>query len=321
MNTRNTLHYPRYPNENEILHISGRRFKVHEILGHTQMSRVCLSVSDQGEKVAIKFLSPELSNSSFVLERFRREAAISRILNHKNIIKSIDYDFFEGLPFIVFENIEGELLYKVLDRKKNPKIAKIDLIEVGLKIAKAIGYIHNAGIIHRDIKPENILIDYDGEVKLFDFGLSRLLDEFEGELGFLPSNMPIIDPRYRFTPVGSIFGTPGFIAPELLRGGCHLATPRSDIYAVGSTLYEILSSSPVFSGINEHEINDRHIHAYPKPLKKLVPNIPSRLSAAVARTLEKDPSLRGSIDQLIEDLEHSLFLATCMIDEILYPYS
>jgi serine/threonine protein kinase len=234
-----------------------------------------------GRKVAIKFLSPALSAHTHAVSRFFAEARAAAQLNSPGIVQVFDCDANpDGRAFIVMEYLEGETL---ADRLARGGLAPDfqTIIDIGTQIATALSVAHGRGIVHRDLKPANIfLTGTPGErpnVKLLDFGIAKLTDDSA--------------PGALRTLSGEIVGTPAYMSPEQCRGKGGV-DGRSDIYALGCVLYEMLCGRRVFSAGGIGEWISAHMNERPQDPSSLVPDSPPGLTSLILATLEKDPDRR-----------------------------
>src|SRR5712692_2591655 len=186
-----------------------------------------------GREVAIKVLPPSYSRDPDRLRRFEQEAKAAGLLNHPNITAVHDIGMHEGAPYIVTELLEGETLRERLAAGPLPQRKALDFAG---QIAQGLAAAHEKGIVHRDLKPENLFVTKDGRVKILDFGLAKL--ERPDSEGAGQTNMPT---EAAGTEPGVLLGTLGYMSPEQVRG--RPADPRSDIFAFGAILYEMLSGS------------------------------------------------------------------------------
>jgi serine/threonine-protein kinase len=221
--------------------------------------------------VAVKILLPQHAQDPQTVERFLREAKLYAKLEHANIIPIYDTGVLQGHVFITMKYIRGESLKHVLTRQKriDPRL----LPDIAAGVAQALAYIHPQGIVHRDIKPANIIVEKATRtVYLADFGIARA------------------ESSQTLTQTGMIVGTPHYLSPEQIQG--KKIDPRSDIYALGASLYELASGQPPFQGDSPLEILYQHINERAVPLAKLVPGIDPSMENIISRCIEKDPARR-----------------------------
>ncbi len=201
---------------------AGGRYRVERVLGRGGMATVYLSRDTMLDRpVAIKVLAEHLLNDPAFVRRFRREASIAADLAHPHIVKVLDVGDEQGRLFIVMEHVHGQTLHDLLVREGPQPPARV--AELGRQAAAALAYAHEAGLVHRDVKPANLLLRYDGVLKVADFGIAR------------PSDATQI------TQVGTVLGTPKYLAPE--QAGGETVGPAADVYALGVVLYELLTGT------------------------------------------------------------------------------
>ncbi len=187
-----------------------------------------------GRDVALKILPESFARETDRLRRFEQEARAVAALNHANILAIHDIGQHEGSPFLVSELLEGESLRALLDQRTLPQRKAT---EYGVQIAHGLAAAHDKGIVHRDLKPENIFVTSDGRIKILDFGLAKLAQKSDAE----PNEVTVTGSQ---TATGMVMGTASYMAPEQVRG--EPADPRTDIFAFGAVLYEMLSGVRAF---------------------------------------------------------------------------
>jgi len=220
--------------------------------------------------VALKFLPPELVRDPEAKERFVHEARAASALQHSNICVVHDIDQSDdGQTFITMEYIEGETLRKKIERGP---LTIGDAVGIANQVARGLAQAHEHGIVHRDIKPANVMITSTGVAKIVDFGLAKLSG------------------RTMLTKTGSTIGTAAYMAPEQARG--EPADQRTDIWALGVVLYEMLSGRNPFAGDYEEAITYRILNEEPEFVSKIRPEVPIELDHVVERMIAKDPSRR-----------------------------
>jgi len=190
-----------------------------------------------GREIALKILPESFACESDRLHRFEQEARAVAALNHSNILAVFDIGQHNGSPFLVSELLEGESLRAVLDRGALPQRKTI---EYGVQVAQGLAAAHDKGIVHRDLKPENVFITKDGRVKILDFGLAKLAQK----AGAAAADSDRITLTSSQTAAGAVMGTASYMAPEQVRG--ESVDPRTDIFAFGAVLYEMLSGQRAF---------------------------------------------------------------------------
>ncbi|HYN02449.1 MAG TPA: protein kinase [Vicinamibacteria bacterium] len=238
-----------------------------------------------GRDVAVKVLPEAFKARPDRLARFEREARATGALNHPNILAVHDVGRHEGQPYVVFELLDGTTLRARLRHGDRLPLRKC--LEIGAQVAHGLDAAHAKGIVHRDLKPENLLVTTDGVVKILDFGLAKLQDEPEIVAGSSVSTQSEAPWR---TEAGSLLGTAGYMSPEQVRG--HAIDPRSDIFALGAVLHEMLAGAPAFLKATRPETLLAILGEDPPDLAQVRPGVPPPVRGLVRRCLEKDPTER-----------------------------
>src|SRR4026209_1586956 len=226
-------------------------------------------------KVAIKVLRPELS-AVIGAERFLREIKTIANLQHPHILGLIDSGEVNGTAYYVMPFVEGESLRDRLAREKMLPVG--DAIRIATEIASALDYAHRHGVVHRDIKPENILL-HDGSALVADFGIALAASKASGA---------------RMTETGMSLGTPHYMSPEQAMGEREI-TARSDVYALGAVLYEMLTGDPPFTGSTAQAVVARVVTESPRPLVPQRHTIPAHVEAAAIQGAEEATARPGPI--------------------------
>ena len=243
------------------------RFPVEAELGRGAMGVVYKGFHPGLEvPVAIKVLGDVYSGDASFRRRFQREAAAIAALNHPGIVRIYDFDEDRESLFIVMEFVEGESLRSILQNKG--RVAVHQALDITQQLLSAVGAAHSHNIVHRDLKPDNIAISSIGKVKVMDFGISKLLVDTGG-----------------LTGTDAIIGTPTYMSPEQVRG--EAVDGRSDIYAVGCILYELLHGAPPFTGQLAAVL---HSQLYNDPPES--PAIPGPVMALIRKAMAKEPKKR-----------------------------
>jgi serine/threonine protein kinase/Tol biopolymer transport system component len=273
---------------------AGSRLGPYEILGQIGaggMGEVYRARDPRlGRDVAIKVLPASLSSDSDRLKRFEQEAKAAGILNHPNITVVYDIGSHDGAPYVVQELLEGETLRSEL---AGGRFAPRKAIDCAIQIAQGLAAAHEKGIVHRDLKPENLFVTRDGRVKILDFGLAKLTQvDGSGSTSRLPTA----------TEPGIVMGTLGYMSPEQVKGAT--ADGRSDIFALGAVLYEMLSGRRAFEGGSTGEAMAAILKEDPPDLSQTNRNVSPGLERLVRHCLEKNPERRfQSSRDLAYDLE------------------
>jgi eukaryotic-like serine/threonine-protein kinase len=230
--------------------------------------------------VAIKVLPTSYSADAERLQRFVQEARSAAALNHPNILSIFDIGEANGAPYIVSELLEGQTLR---ERIRGGPLSSRKAIEYGLQVARGLAAAHEKGIVHRDLKPENLFLTNDERVKILDFGLAKLTRP-ENDAG---ADAPTVQVN---TEPGQIMGTVGYMSPEQVRGKA--ADHRSDIFAFGSILYEMLSGQRAFRGETPADTMSAILKEEPAELSETARSVPPALERIVRHCLEKNPAQR-----------------------------
>lgn len=233
--------------------------------------------------VALKVPHPDMVADPILYDRFLREAAIGERLSHPGLLRTIGGEE-HSRPYMVMEWCEGRLLRQILNEGRIPPDRAL---RIAVRILEALEYIHANGVVHRDLKPENIMVDASDNIKIIDFGIAS--DSASRRLTYA-----------NFTPT---LGTPDYISPELVRG--KRGDGRSDVYAVGVMLYEMLTGKLPFSGPSPLAVMNQRVRNHPIPPRVADPTISPQLQEVLYRALERDPRNRyGKAREFQNDLEH-----------------
>ena len=242
------------------------RYEILKILGEGGMAFVYKARDTQLERfVAIKTLKPNYVNQETFVDRFKREAKTAANLNHPNIVQIFDWGI-EGEPYFVMEYIEGNTLTSIIG--KNRTISLSDILFIGAQVSSGLHAAHQKGLVHRDIKPGNIMITPDGKVKVTDFGIVSLQNE-ESDI----------------TKTGSILGTASYISPEQAQG--KPVCIESDLYSLGTVLYELITGKPPFTGDSPISTATKHLTDKPEKPSSYRGDLPKGVEGAVLKLLEK----------------------------------
>jgi serine/threonine protein kinase len=231
-------------------------------------------------EVAIKILPSFVSQDPDRLHRFEQEAQAAAALNHPNILAVYRFSVFEDAPYLVSELLEGGTLRQLLQRGPLPVRKAIDY---AVQIAHGLAAAHEQGIVHRDLKPENLFVTKDGRIKILDFGLAKLMQSQPDSDGSATALTARTDP-------GMVMGTAGYMSPEQVRGKA--VDHRTDIFAFGAVLYEMLTGTRAFHRSTSAETMTAILNDDPPAISQLVPTTPPGLQRVVLRCLEKNPEQR-----------------------------
>src|SRR5262245_31524897 len=257
-------------------------YKILALLGRGGMGVVYRARDERlRREVAIKVLPASLAQDADRLRRFEQEAHATSALNHPNILTIYDIGTQDGAPFIVAELLEGEELRAQLESGALPARRAL---EYALQITQGLAAAHEKGIVHRDLKPENLFVTKDGRVKILDFGLAKLRPS---QPGVVDTGAPT---QKRFTHPGVVMGTVGYMAPEQVRG--QETDHRSDIFAFGVILYEMLSGQRAFRGASAIEVMNAILKEEPPEFGETNTKISPQIEKLVRRCLEKQPERR-----------------------------
>ncbi len=229
--------------------------------------------------VAIKVMAEHIASDPEMRQRFETEAKAVAALSHPGILSIYELAVVDGVPVAVMELLEGETLR---ERLKKGAIGWRGAAQFGAAIAEGLSAAHAKGVIHRDLKPENVFLTSDGAVKILDFGLAlQRLDAVGGAAN---------DPTIAHTAQGVVLGTFGYMSPEQVLGG--RVDGRTDIFAAGCVIYEMLSGRRLFTGATPQEVVAHVVHGTPAELSAFDPLAPPEFRAVVARCVERDPARR-----------------------------
>jgi eukaryotic-like serine/threonine-protein kinase len=255
----------------QVREILAGRYELHEVVGRGGMG-VVYRATDQvlRRAVAIKMLPLDRADDPAFVARFEREAVAVALVVHPNVVAIYDSGRDDQTRFIVMEYVAGLNLAALL-RERGPLRAP-EAVEICAQVASALAAAHGAGVIHRDIKPANVVVDQAGHAKVLDFGIARAAES---------TNL---------TSTANIIGSASYLAPELAQGDP--ADARSDIYALGCVLYQLLAGHPPFRGATPAAVMNQHAKTPPPPFREVGAQVPPALEALVSSMLSKDPSAR-----------------------------
>jgi tetratricopeptide (TPR) repeat protein len=251
---------------------SESRYEIGEKLGEGAVSIVHRGRDRKlGRPVALKFLRDSLVSVDKIRERFHREAQSLARMDHPNVVKVHDVGVDGGRLYLVMELVEGGSLGRLLSTEPRASRHVVRLLE---QAARGVQHAHDRGIVHRDLKPDNILVAGGTVAKVADFGLAHLAEAGTS-----------------LTRTGTALGTPMYMAPEQVRGSGEV-TPRTDVYALGAILYQILTGRPPHDGVTVSLVYEQILSEDPAPPRATDPSLPWELEAIALKAMEKDPRRR-----------------------------
>jgi serine/threonine-protein kinase len=247
-------------------------------------------------EVAIKIPDQSMIGDPAQYERFQRELEVINTLQHPAILRGLGSGRYNRIPYLVTEFVSGQSLRALIEtRAPLPPEQALPLIQ---KIADGMAYCHANGVVHRDLKPENILITAEGQPVIMDFGLALTKGAH----------------RVTYSNLSATMGTPDYMAPEQIEG--QRGDQRTDLYALGIILFELLTGSLPFSGDSNMVVMAQHLNKTAPRLDRLNPSIPPALAAIVARCLARQPQDRfPEMKALIEALEHPETVDLSLLDQ------
>lgn len=264
--------------------ILDQRYELEELIGGGGMADVykakdCLL----NRPVAVKILHEEFKQDKEFIDKFQREAQAAARLSHPNIVNIYDVGVADGDHYIVMEYVPGRTLKDCIRQEGHLSVS--ESLRVAREIAEALAHAHANNLVHCDIKPHNILMMADGHAKVADFGIARAVTE---------STM---------TYSGNVIGSVHYFSPEQAKGT--MITPKSDVYSLGVVLYEMLTGKLPFTGDNPVSIAVKHLQEEPVPVRQIDPAIPPVVEAIVSKAMSKDPAMRPTSAELVQDISQA----------------
>jgi len=237
------------------------QFTIVKAIGHGAYSDVYLAEDPAGRQVVLKCPHESIMGDVATFDRFRRELEIARHLHHPGIQRPIEFTENRSRPYMVMEYVEGETLRAMLSREKRLSVDKV--VDLGQQLAAAMAYAHEQGVVHRDLKPENVLITPDGRLVVTDFGVALMAGAR----------------RLTWRWFSTALGTPDYMSPEQIQG--KRGDARTDVYAIGVMLYEMLAGRVPWDGDNALSVMSQHINSPVPPLHELNKDVPPPIDGIV----------------------------------------
>jgi serine/threonine protein kinase len=260
-------------------------YRIESVVARSGMASIFRGTDSRtGRPVAIKVPHPEMESDPVFFERFQREEEIGKKLDHPGVMK-VFADEDRSQVYMVMEWVDGRLLRQILN--ESGKFSVERAVRIAGAILDALEYIHAHGVVHRDLKPENIMVDAEDHIKLIDFGIAANVGAR----------------RITFAKLSQTMGTPDYISPEQVKG--KRGDARSDLYAVGVMLYEMLTGTVPFPGPNPFVIMNDRLLNNPVPPREIDPTITPQLQEIIYRAMERDPHKRyATAREFVWDLQH-----------------
>lgn len=260
-------------------------YRIEGVVARSGMASIFRATDlNDGKQVAIKVPHEEMECDPVLFERFQREAEIGKMMNHPGVMKVYDNEK-PSRVYMVMEWVEGKLLRQVMREQRT--MPEERAVKIAVNILGALQHIHSRGVAHRDLKPENIMVDDEDRIKLIDFGIASKSDAR----------------RLTFAKLSAVMGTPDYISPEQVKG--KRGDGRSDLYAMGVILYEMLTGKVPFSGNNPFTIMNDRLLNNPVPPRAVNAQVTPEMQEIIYRALEREPANRyKTADEFAWDLQH-----------------
>jgi len=261
------------------------QYELTELLARSGMASIFKGIdTETGATVALKIPHVQFESDVVFSQRFEREVEVGQRLAHPNVVRVLTPKN-QTRMYLPMEFVEGKSLRAMLKEKEPLPVEKA--LGIAAQVCDALEYLHSQGVVHRDIKPENILLTPSGQAKILDFGIALVASER----------------RLTWTGFSNTIGTPDYMAPEQVRG--RRGDPRTDVYAVGLMLYEMLTCNLPYDSPNPRALLRAKVSEDPRPPSYYVPGFDPKLEAIILRAIERDPRDRyGSAKQMLADLKN-----------------
>ncbi len=268
-------------------------YQLIELLGEGESGAVFKAVQKMlNREVAVKVLNTELAQDAATVERFLREARAVAKLSHPNVVHGYSAGTEQGLHYFAMELLDGGSASDLMEQAGG-RLSEMRALEIAGQAAEGLKAAHAHGILHRDVKPDNILLSSEGVAKLTDLGIAQV--------------------AHAAADGGTFWGSPPYVAPETVRGG-DANDPRSDIYSLGATLFELLIGSPPFLNDDPAEILRMHLNVEPLDVRQLRPELSARTATLIKLMLAKEPTERAhnadvvarAIQKIIQELQYTV---------------
>jgi len=261
-------------------------YRLDQLIARSGMASVFKATDTRdGRTVAIKIPHPDMEADPVLYERFQRETEIGKIMDHPGVMKVLNDGEKRSRIYMVMEWVEGQLLRQIIHDQK--PLSEERSLRIAARICAALEHIHNRGVAHRDMKPENVMVDSEDNIKLIDFGIASKSGAR----------------RLTFAKLSQVMGTPDYIAPEQVKG--KRGDGRSDLYALGVILYEMLTGKLPFQGPNPFAIMNDRLLNNPIPPRSVNAEIRPEVQEIIYRALEREPTnLYKKASEFQWDLEH-----------------
>lgn len=247
------------------------RYFILSLIGEGGMAKVYLADDHINKRqVAVKIIKEDTFLDPLNVARFQREARASASLSHSNIVEIYDIDEYKGRPYMVMEYVKSKTLKELLIHRGS--FSLIEAFDIIYQLADALAHAHQHGVIHRDVKPQNVMVKIDGKVKLADFGIA------------------LINDAPQITQKDTVMGSVHYMAPEVAKG--QGATPRSDIYSLGITFFEILTGKLPFTDASALNVALKQIEEPLPSVRKIRSDIPYKVEKVINKACQKNPNSR-----------------------------